>query len=108
LKGTGIKKVSLLPERLDFGTVARNVFHTRMLTLTNETDQPQQVSLNARLHREYFTVQPSGSILLAPMAKVGIQVQFGARGRCRHRGRLEVLDSGGVVRATVPVTVAAR
>lgn len=89
--GIGKEPVKVGARLIDFGAVATNQFHTRTLPLENNTDQPQEVEIDAsRFHAEFWTVQPRGKVVLSPRSVTNVSFRFGAVGRCKHQARLTV------------------
>ncbi len=90
-RGVGKEPVKVGARLIDFGAVATNQFHTRSLAIENNTDQPQEVEIDAsKFHAEFWRVQPQGKVVLAPNSTTNVNFRFGAVGRCKHQANLIV------------------
>lgn len=108
--GRGKEPVKVGATKLNFGTVAAGQFHTRTVSIANNTSVDQEVTIDrTRLHSEYWGVSPAGAVKLPPNSVTLVSLRFGAIGRCQHRGTLLVRSPrlrGG--KASVAVSVLSR
>jgi hypothetical protein len=106
LLGEGVAKVEVPEKRV--GMIGPpNVFQNASFAIRNNSDEVQVVQVTSRLHREYFTVAPTGTVSLNPGQTRMVDIQFGATGECVHRGKV-IVSGSAVGRRPVPVQVTAR
>jgi hypothetical protein len=113
LVGVGIARVGLVPGKVEFGLVQRNVFHTRTLEVRNNGSSEVALNLDSsRLDGEYFTVNGAGGFSLMPGEVRQVAIQFGAVGRCTHKTRMTLrIESAklpGEKPQKIPITVSSR